>query len=138
MGVLRILFCFLLLSSFAQAATLKGITGGSTIKKEATNAQILISAVRYSIAGFRVSNDGGDTLTYTIADDVDWLSCYPDSGDSTGEYDTIAITYDTAGLSNGTYWGTITVTSPEASNSPQYLIIKLVKNGGSITTRGYF
>jgi hypothetical protein len=74
---------------------------------------------------FTVSNIGTGTLTYTIADDAAWLSVSPDAGSSDGLADTITVTYNTAGLPVDAYTATITVTSPEATNSPQAVAVTL-------------
>ncbi len=72
---------------------------------------------------FTVQNGGLGTLNYTITDDADWLGVSPESGTSTGEVDPIQISYDTAGLEIGTHQATITVTSPDATNSPETLAV---------------
>lgn len=75
---------------------------------------------------FAVSNGGSGTLAYGISHDAPtggWLSVAPVSGSSTGEADTITISYTTAGLAVGTYNATISVfddgSIPAATNSPQ-------------------
>jgi len=77
---------------------------------------------------FTVSNSGTGTLNYSISDDVGWLSCNPDNGTSTGEADTITVTYLTASLSPGTYNATISVTDAGATNSPQTIAVTLTVN----------
>ena len=75
---------------------------------------------------FTVRNSGpGGTLSYSISDDAAWLSCSPTSGTSTGESDTITITYSTSGLAVGSYTGTITVSDSGATNSPQTVVVSL-------------
>jgi len=59
---------------------------------------------------FEVWNSGGDLLDYTIVDDADWLTVSPNSGDSTGEHDTITATVDRTDLTDGSYQAEITVT----------------------------
>ncbi len=71
---------------------------------------------------FQVRNAGSGGMSYTIADNAAWMSQSPASGSSTGEIDTIAITYSTTGLVAGVYTGLITVTSTTgATGSPQYV-----------------
>ncbi|GMU24032.1 MAG: hypothetical protein AMXMBFR13_41090 [Phycisphaerae bacterium] len=82
---------------------------------------------------FTVSNSGGGTLSYSISDNVSWLSCSPTSGTSTGEQDTITISYTTSGLSTGTHNGTITITDPAASNNPQTIAVTLTVNPSKLT-----
>ncbi len=74
---------------------------------------------------FTIANSGGGTLNYSITDNVSWLSCSPTSGTSTGEVDTINVTYTTSGLSAGTYDATITITASGATNSPQTIAVTL-------------
>ena len=74
---------------------------------------------------FTVQNTGGGMLSYTISDNVTWLACSPAGGTSTGEADTITVTYTTSSLSAGTYNGTITVSDPNATNNPQTIAVTL-------------
>jgi subtilisin family serine protease len=79
-----------------------------------------------SNATFGVWNSGGNaTLNYSVSDNLGWLSCLPVSGWTTGEVDEIDIVYDTAGLSLGQYSGEISVSSPEAPNSPRTIAVSL-------------
>jgi hypothetical protein len=74
---------------------------------------------------FQVSNSGGETLSYSITDDASWLSCSPASGSSTGESDTIKVSFRTSGLAVGTYSATITITAAGANNAPQTIPVSL-------------
>ena len=74
---------------------------------------------------FTVWNIGGGTLSYSITDDATWLSTVPSGGTSTGEADTIAVNYTTAGLDEGIYNATVTVSDPNATNSPQTVAVTL-------------
>jgi len=76
---------------------------------------------------FEVWNSAGNgsTLNYTIAVNQPWLSCVPGSGSSTGEHDTITVKYDTSSLAAGSYSATITISDPNASNSPQTVVVNL-------------
>jgi hypothetical protein len=67
---------------------------------------------------FEVWNSNGATLSYAIADNATWLSCDPTSGTSTDEHDIITVTYTTSVLAPGTYSATITITDPNAINTP--------------------
>jgi hypothetical protein len=77
---------------------------------------------------FQISNSGGGTLSYTISDDAAWLSCSPSTGTSTGEQDTITVSYSTSGLSAGTYSGTISIAAAGATNTPQTIPVSLTVN----------
>ena len=82
---------------------------------------------------FTIQNTGGGTLSYSISDNVSWLSCTPTSGTSTGEVDTITVNYSTSGLAVGTYNATITITASGATNSPQTIPVTLtVTSSGMI------
>jgi hypothetical protein len=72
---------------------------------------------------FTVTNSGEGTLNYEVRADVDWLSVTPTSGTSAGEQDTITVQYSTARLARGIHHGTITVSDPNAGNSPQTLTV---------------
>jgi hypothetical protein len=91
---------------------------------------------------FTVSNSGAGTLAYQVTEATSWLSVSPGTGTSTGEADTITVTYATSGLAAGTYTGTITVadnsSSPAATNSPQTVVVTLTVNpsGTARTLRG--
>jgi len=74
---------------------------------------------------FDVWNSGGGTLSYSISDNAAWLSCTPTGGTSTGEQDTITVTYATSSLLSGSYSATITISDPSASNSPQTIPVTL-------------
>jgi len=75
---------------------------------------------------FTVSNTGAKTLDYTITDDAGWLVVDPASGTSTGELDTITVSYYTDHLALGPYTATITVSDPNASNDPQTIDVMLI------------
>jgi hypothetical protein len=74
---------------------------------------------------FTVANLGIDALTYTVSEDVNWLSVSPTGGSSDGEEDPITVTYSTSGLALGTHTDVITVSSPEAGNSPQNVTVQM-------------
>jgi formylglycine-generating enzyme required for sulfatase activity len=74
---------------------------------------------------FAVWNAGQKVLHYQVHDNAAWLSCFPASGSSTGEHDAVAVTYNTASLSAGTYHAQIEVRADSALNSPSYLYVTL-------------
>ncbi len=78
---------------------------------------------------FTVQNVGFGILNYAFTESLNWLSVSPIFGNSSGEIDTITITYNNAVISSlpeGTYNGNITITDVAASNSPYDLPITLV------------
>lgn len=74
---------------------------------------------------FTVRNAGIGTLNYSISDNQSWLSVSPSSGTSTGEEDTITVTYSTTGLAQGNYSATITISDNAAGNSPVTIPVSL-------------
>ena len=62
---------------------------------------------------FTVSNTGTGTLTWTAGDDAAWLGLSPASGTNTG---TVGASVNLAGLTAGTYNGTVTVSAPGAAS----------------------
>jgi hypothetical protein len=73
----------------------------------------------------KVRNAGQQTLNYVITDDAAWMSASPGSGSSTGQENSHYVSVNIAGLARGTYSGTITVSSPNATNSPQTVNVSL-------------
>lgn len=71
---------------------------------------------------FLVSNSGAGTLNWTISPDQTWITASPLSGTDSG-YVTVSV--DPSGKSAGTYNGTITVSDPNAVNSPQTVNVQL-------------
>ena len=72
-----------------------------------------------------INNSGQGTLSYTVASDAGWLSVSPENGTSTGTANAHQISVNSSGLSEGTYTGQLTITDPNASNSPQTINVTL-------------
>lgn len=72
-----------------------------------------------------IRNAGGGTLSYSVTWDAAWLSVAPASGSSTGQENAHVVSVNSGGLSQGSYSGTITITSSGAVNSPQTVGIAL-------------
>jgi hypothetical protein len=86
---------------------------------------------------FYIGFTGGTPLSWSVADNVSWLTCSPISG--TGNAN-VTVSVNAAGLAPGTYAGTITISAPLTSNSPQTIAVNLVvytANTGS-EPFGYF
>jgi len=74
-----------------------------------------------------ISNGGDEPLNWTAAADG-WINLNPASG---GDGAVVTVSVDPSGLNAGTYTGAITVSDPNATNSPQTVTVKLnVKNSG--------
>lgn len=80
-----------------------------------------------AINTFEVWNSGPGLLNYTVRKDADWLNVAPSSGSSTGPQDKAshAVSYDVGTFLPGEYFATITISDPEASNSPQTISVVL-------------
>lgn len=74
---------------------------------------------------FQVRNSGSGTLNYQIAGDKLWMSVSPDSGTSGGASKTHRVTINKAGLGEGTHRGMITISDPNATNSPRTIAVTL-------------
>jgi hypothetical protein len=72
---------------------------------------------------FTIANGGDGVMTYTIQDNRDWLATDPTGGDVATETDTIDVIFTTATLAPGTYNGTVTITAPDADNTPQTIAV---------------
>jgi hypothetical protein len=74
---------------------------------------------------FGIRNSGADTLSYEITVNKSWLGVTPTTGASTGEFDTITVSVNNAGLGQGSYAGQLQVRAPGAENTPQYINVTL-------------
>ncbi|NIM14533.1 MAG: hypothetical protein GTO45_21140, partial [Candidatus Aminicenantes bacterium] len=71
---------------------------------------------------FLVNNSGGGTLNWTVSADQGWINFTPGSGTDAGS---VSVSLDASGLGAGQYTGTITVSDPDAVNSPQTVEVML-------------
>jgi hypothetical protein len=67
---------------------------------------------------FGVGNAGTGLMHYEITSQVGWITVSPTTGDSVAEADPITMSFDTDTFEVGLHEATITLTSPEAVNSP--------------------
>ncbi|MHB8055318.1 MAG: BACON domain-containing protein [Candidatus Aminicenantales bacterium] len=70
-----------------------------------------------------VTNCGTGALHWTVAKDAAWLAVSPQGGIGEG---TLRVSVNTAGLTDGIYAGVITVSDPNASNSPRRIKVVLM------------
>jgi hypothetical protein len=84
-----------------------------------------------------ISNIGEGTLNWSAAADISWVNVNPSSGTGGG---VLTVSANTSGVSVGTYTGTITVSDPNATNSPQTVSVLLIvySPGGSSPPFGDF
>jgi hypothetical protein len=68
---------------------------------------------------------GPGTINFTVTENADWLTVAPTSGQTTDTPVTLALTYDVAALPAGSYTATVTVTSNDVANSPQYVTVNV-------------
>lgn len=64
-------------------------------------------------------------FSITAAPAASWLIVAPDNGVTNSPSATVNVGVSTAGIAQGTYTGILTVTSPGAANSPQYIPVVL-------------
>ncbi len=69
-----------------------------------------------------VANTGGGTLSFTDSDDASWLTVTPASGTAPRD---LSAAVNVAGLTQGTYTATVTVTSAGTSGSPKLIPVTL-------------
>lgn len=74
---------------------------------------------------FTLSNGGAGTYNYTITSDATWVWAEPASGSCSTETDTIYLVYDVDTLTPMSDVAHLTITSDEASNSPETFTVSL-------------
>lgn len=78
-----------------------------------------------------IGNSGSVTLMWTLSSDQNWLGVSPSSGTATKTTSgTSTISVMTDGLTVGTYSGAITISDPNAVNTPQTVPISLTVTAG--------
>ncbi len=89
------------------------------------------SAVRDSVDPndqiLSITNTGGGTLNWQIEEDCSWLEVNPHAGSCyRGESGEVALSVDISGLPIGLYDCNLTISDPNAENSPQTVSVNLV------------
>jgi hypothetical protein len=75
---------------------------------------------------FEVWNLFTNTLIYSVSGEVGWISwVLPSNWASGGEHVTHEVGFSSSGLMAGTYVAPITITAPDASNTPQQIAVTL-------------
>jgi hypothetical protein len=82
-----------------------------------------------------VDNDGEGAMDWTATTSAGWISVTPAAGSGPAH---IAVAVDPWGMSAGTYTGSVTVSAPQASNSPQTIAVTLVVHTSSAPPFGLF
>jgi len=83
----------------------------------------------------RIRNTGDGTLNWTATPSASWIVLDKTSGSGAGK---IQVSVNPGGLDNGTYPGTITVTDPAATNSPQTVTVALTVKSKGANPSGLF
>jgi pectin methylesterase-like acyl-CoA thioesterase len=68
---------------------------------------------------------GTDSLNWNVTEDCFWLQANPTAGNSAGEVDEVALSVDANGFETGEYSCILTVSSPDAINTPQCVTVNL-------------
>jgi hypothetical protein len=82
----------------------------------------ILSVTRTTAQTLLIDNTGSGTLNWTATPSDNWIQVDPSTGTDNGE---VSVSVDATGLSAGMYTGTITVSDPHASNSPQTAAVTL-------------
>ena len=83
---------------------------------------------------FTLTNTGAATLEWGAQPDVGWLKLTPASGSiSVGASSTVIVAVDISTLTPTTYTGTISLSTPRASNQPQPISVTLLITGEAPT-----
>ena len=85
---------------------------------------------------FELTNTGGEgsSLAYSITTDQSWMSAVTASGSlSSGESDTVEISFDTDALSEGIYTGNISIAAEHCTSSPVVIPVTLEVSAGYST-----
>jgi hypothetical protein len=72
-----------------------------------------------------IANIGAGVLNWQITTDCNWLKVYPTTGHSAEEPNEVTLTVDPALVGPGQYYCTLTVSDPNAGNSPRWVTISL-------------
>jgi len=72
-----------------------------------------------------ISNSGAGQLDWEITCGCNWLDADPNTGTSTASPDEVLLTTDTSSLTWGSYLCQLTISSPDAVNTPQTVQVDL-------------
>lgn len=81
---------------------------------------------------FDIQNKGAGVVNYDISTNQNWLTVNPDSGDVRNEKDNVDVSVTAAKLKPGSHLGIVKVSSGDAFNSPQQLVVNLKVQGPTI------
>jgi hypothetical protein len=92
------------------------------------------SGLKSGPQAFSISNSGGETLDWSISYESGWLNCTPMSGSHPG---IVTVSVNVPGITAGTYADTITISGPNAVNSPQLVTVILNIYGADQTSEPF-
>jgi hypothetical protein len=81
---------------------------------------------------FKIQSLGPDSIKWEVTEDCPWLQVMPTVGESSGEVDEVTLDVDITGLVWGNYYADLTISDPEAVNSPQTVKVNLAIHGPKI------
>jgi len=94
----------------------------------------LVDGNNTAVDTLSITNGGGGTLNWSTSSPKPWLTLNPASGTAPSD---VELTVDGSGQSIGTYYDTISVTSAEATNSPQlFEVILEITEAELVVTSG--
>ncbi|MHC4646278.1 MAG: outer membrane protein assembly factor BamB family protein [Planctomycetota bacterium] len=70
-------------------------------------------------------NDDVGTLNWELTEDCNWLEVWPSSGQASAEENEVAVRVDANTLEVGQYTCVLTISEPNAANTPQYITANL-------------
>ncbi len=79
---------------------------------------------------FKVRASGVGSINYTLSNDKSWFRVSPMEGTSSEEWVSHTVSLDVSNLSDGSYYGTITITDPKTFNNPVEVSIALTIGKG--------
>jgi hypothetical protein len=96
---------------------------------EATPTQLNFSAIETlgnpDPQSLFISNVGISALNWQVSESSSWLDVTPTSGQATAEIDVVVVSVNISGLAPNTYNTQLTITDPNATNSPQTVNVTL-------------
>jgi hypothetical protein len=100
----------------------------STPALSLSTTSISRSVTQYSSASpstFTVRNSASGTLSYSAWSNQSWMSVSPSSGTSTGESDSLTVTFNTSGYSPQTLNGSVTINGGSAGSQTLYVSLTI-------------
>ncbi|UCG49459.1 MAG: right-handed parallel beta-helix repeat-containing protein [Phycisphaerales bacterium] len=84
-----------------------------------------------------IRNCGGNTLKWRISEDSPWMDVVGDSGESGAEPSHVVVRVNTEGMARGVYTAALTISDPNAVNSPRRVWVTLRIKGRLYVPQDY-